>query len=247
MITHKASLQMRLELAAVRHRIKPIARLVVQADSAKEVRDMVVSQGLAYYETGLSLEPMTEILVGSLVRIVDSRSRQQSGADVIYVVPRGCEARADNLREMEAGSASDEAIGVALGYPDCCTKAYRHHVTAPDWLSSVLAKSDGPGPFLAACNRLARLFGDWAILPDYIPCSFRCEHSSDLAVRVSEAGRAEGFGPEIEATWVELCRPIRISGRELLRCSIPPQFVELSCEYPSPRVLVWSWKGSSAA
>lgn len=243
MTTYKASLQMRLELAAVRHRVKPLARLVVQAESAKDVRDMVVSQGLAYYETGLSLQPVTEILGGSLVRTVDG-DRQQGAVEILYVVPRGCEERADDLREMETGSASDEAIGVALGYPKCCTIAYRHHVTAPDWLSSVLANSEGRGPVLAACNRLARLFGDWAILPDYIPCSFMCESSGDLAERVSEAGRADGFGPEIEATWVELCRPIRISGRELLRCSIPPQFVELGFEYPAPRVLVWSRKGS---
>jgi hypothetical protein len=74
-------------------------------------------------------------------------------------------------------SISQNKMGYALGYPECC----QHHYATADGLSSIYySYVYSSVPYLWQLNRLSRVFSGELLGPDYFPCSMHCEHSAKL-------------------------------------------------------------------
>lgn len=232
------SLPERLDLVAVVEGLKPIARLLVRPSNVNSLRAIAIRLQLIPCGTGIFAQRRCAVLGGTLVDLVDRPSSYDADS-VVYVVRRGEEKVAQELLTLERGIADDEQIGLALGYPPCCAATYQATIAEGNWLRCMLeATPTSDAPF-AACNRLARLFGDWAVLPDYYPCSFACRASRQLAERLCSAAEQHGLREELHQAWQELCRPMRVTDREVLQCSAPPRVAHIDGPGISPRVLAW--------
>lgn len=227
-----------LELAAVAARAKPLARLVLRQSDVAHLNVAARPLQLVVVDSGLDVRDEVAILGGSLSK-VGERGSGAAGLGVHYAVRTGDVVAADRLRQLEATDGSDAEIGRALGYPECCVAAYGSITASGDWLRSLL---DGTPPGVkafAACNRMGRFLGNWAVLPDYFPCSLRCEASRQLARQLDSIGRRAGLHAELDRAWHELCRPIRVAHGEILQCAAPPRVVSLDGPAIVPRVLTW--------
>ncbi|MDE5831562.1 MAG: hypothetical protein K2H64_00995, partial [Desulfovibrio sp.] len=132
------------------------------------------------------------------------------GGSVMFIRHRFASGPADRFSRIESGYPSEEregavfigerryieqAIGLELdgcdpaetahlyGYPSCCAEAYRDRIQAGDcsWLDAYFDGVENGASLPWEMNRFGRLFSPYlSLLPDYFPCSARCEESLAL-------------------------------------------------------------------
>lgn len=238
----------RLEACAVASGTKSIARLVRQSEEQSGLEELVRELNLRVVEGGFRLQKRWITSVeDEFVHVVPGLPANGERT-AFYLVRPGDESCAEMLRTMELGEATGEAIGSALGYPACCSAAYLRLVErSGNWMRVMLEATPNEASGFSACNRMARLFGDWTVLPDYFPCSFVCEASQRWAERITAAvlslrGRqAEILRVYLEQAWDVIRRPIRVERDSLLQLGLPIRKVNLSgAVHNQERVLHWT-------
>jgi hypothetical protein len=237
----------RLEACAVASGTKAIARIVRHSENRFKLEESVRELNLRVVESGFRLRNRWKTAVEDEFVHVAPGPPAKGERTVFYLVEAGNEPCAEMLRAMELGKASGEAIGSALGYPVCCLAAYRSLVErGGNWMGAMIDATPREVQGFSACNRLARLFGEWTVLPDYFPCSFVCEESQKWAERItagvlSLSGRqAEQLQKYLDQAWDVLRRPIRMDRDSLLQLGLPIRMVRVPEDFQGEeRVLRW--------
>ena len=76
--------------------------------------------------------------------------------------------------DMESHANSDE-LGELYQYPNCCVETYSNKIEDGEfWLEVLLSNSKGFKHSFYS-NKLAYLFDEISIIPDYFPCSLNCD------------------------------------------------------------------------
>lgn len=201
-----------LDVAAVVCDIKNVARFSLDSEQMNP-------ENLAAFDA-LGVEAIPQPLFTNLLRNDGDKNEYCSLMDtpinanskqVMYVVKKGNREFADKLYTLELGDGTALEIGLFLGYPACCCRAYGAIQAGQDWLDSMLANTPKNDKLFAACNRCARLFGDWAVMPDYFPCSFSCRASRELAKQFDTASRSVGLSNYLDEAWHHLSSEIHIT------------------------------------
>lgn len=231
--------QERLELAAVKAGLKPVQRLERTAISASELGKNLINEGFVFMEAEFQvIQHRSHPLGDAFMRIIPGRAKgSQRG---IYYVAR--EAHADDARSLASLESSDPGspeIGRKLGYPSCCVAAYEDIQSGRDWLEAMLDRTSALEPGFMACNRLARLFGGWTLLPDYFPCSFACAPSAEWSANIVRSLSDISLQEYVTEAEVALELPIRIEANTITQLDVSPRFVSHETKITEPRMLTW--------
>lgn len=103
--------------------------------------------------------------------------------------------------------------GELLGYPPCCTAANRACKSLAPYYLRYLT-SGVPGFWQA--NRLATAITGARTLPDYFPCSLRCEASMELSERCMDALRRETGDEWVASMVADLRAPLTLWGGSIV-------------------------------
>jgi len=206
-----------LELAALYAGIKRVVRWTMQPDAVPDRISNLARVGMHAMVPALFTKRMRRDTDDNEYSVLTDTLCDEACLQVVYVYRDGHRADADELYGLEKGGGTSTEIGEILGYPACCCEAYKRIERGKDWLESMLACTPPGSTSFAACNRCARLFGDWGVLPDYFPCSFSCVRSAELGQQIDLAGRGFGLGPYLDQAWRELIVPIAVSSDSVSR------------------------------
>ena len=206
-----------LELAALSGGIKSVVRFTIRPLSLPQLRSRCSKSGLSVFAPPLFTQRLRGDADNNEYVVLTETRADETSQQVAYITQRGQRKIAVRLYESERGDGTSESIGRLLGYPPCCCSAYTDIEKGRDWLEAMLANTPSPTAAFAACNRCARVFGDWAVLPDYFPCCFSCSRSALLAEKITQAGQAHGLTAYLDTVWRELAVPIVIAEDSLAR------------------------------
>lgn len=104
---------------------------------------------------------------------------------VAYITKTSQDALSRALTIEISGEHLD--AGKLYGYPECCCINYEKISTGEFWINSLLENSKGLF-FKPWNNKLAYLVHNYAIFPDYFPCSFTCEGTEKLSKQYYNLG-----------------------------------------------------------
>lgn len=206
-----------LELAALSAGIKEVVRFTIRPRTLPQLRLQCSKKGFDVFAPALFTRRLRKDADSNEFVDLTETCADEASLQVAYVSQRGERKMAARLYDLEHGDGTSESIGQLLGYPPCCCCSYKGIETGGDWLETMLVNTPSSAPAFAACNRCARVFGDWAVLPDYFPCSFSCRRSALLAERIDRAGQACGLTDYLNVVWRELAVPIAIAEDNIVR------------------------------
>lgn len=231
--------QEQLELIAVRAGLKPVFRLERPAYAGCTITARLSRLGFACVEGNFHLvfhhrHPLGDTFVRTAPGAAVGRQR---GVYFVAPIPRAAEAEA--LARVEARTPGSPEIGHRLGYPPCCVAGYEEIHRGQDWIGVMLASTPAETRGLAACNRLARLFGEWSLLPDYYPCSFNCRESAVWSSEIAHAAAGEGLRSYVEAAKYVLELEIRVEEHTITLLDHTPQTIRHRSGIKFLRTLKW--------
>ena len=111
-----------LEVIAMEEGLKPAARVSLDLDRSKELADFCRHRGLA-----LEQATFRHRFGPNEAGLRERSSDPRTGLVFYYLAPEKAAARA--VRDADA-VGDDNALGEALGYPECCRRFYARHVAA---------------------------------------------------------------------------------------------------------------------
>lgn len=231
--------QEQLELAAVKAGLKAVQRLERTALVATELEKSLVNQGLAFSAGNVQVVEHSAHPLGDLfMRLIPGKA--QGTQQGIYYVSRPEQAEfARELARLELSDPGSPEIGRRLGYPACCVVAYADIQSGRDWLEAMLERTSAGEAGFVACNKLARLFGDWNLLPDYFPCSFACSDSAEWSAEIVESVSDIELLEYVAAAKNALELPIRIEEDTITQLDVSPRTVFHESKITKPRTLTW--------
>lgn len=228
-----------VELAALMDGTKPIMRLERSARVMTNITRQLAYHGLVVVEASFHITVKYRHVLGDTFVSVRPGAAKGDICGVYYIARKERIRDAITLAGVEAMDAASPEVGLRLGYPPCCVSAYSEIASGRDWVMVILKSTPRDRPGFVACNRLARLFGDWAVLPDYFPCSFACSASASWAADIMRSARAVGLGAYVDAAGEILRRPVRLDKKSILQFGVPPKIVAYSNALSETRVLWW--------
>jgi hypothetical protein len=229
----------RLELAAVRAGLKPVQRFERTAVNAIKLGRTLVNQGFVFIEADFHVvKSRSHFLGDSFMRIIPGRA-QGSERGIYYLAHAAQADDAMSLARLESTDPGSPEIGLRLGYPACCVAAYEEIQSGRDWLEAMLEHTSANDSGFMACNKLARLFGGWTLLPDYFPCSFACSDSAEWAANIVSSVSDASLQEYIAASKVALELPIRIEAKTITQLDVSPRSVFHETKIARPRTLTW--------
>ncbi len=231
--------QERLELAAVKAGSKPVQRLERTAIEADKLEKKLIDKGIVFVAAEFHvIEHRSHPLGDAFMRTIPGRA-SGSQVGIYYVARRANFDAARVLARLEFSDPGSPEIGQRLGYPACCVAAYQDIQSGRDWLESMLDHTSESDPGFMACNRLAKLFGGWTLLPDYFPCSFGCSLSADWSNQILSSISDASLKEYVAAARVALEFPIRIEANNITQLTPSPQIVFHNTKITRPRTLTW--------
>lgn len=231
--------QERLELAAVKAGLKPVQRLERTAVSADKLGKSLSNAGLVFIPADFHvIQHRSHPLGDSFMRTLPGRARG-SQLGIYYVAREVYADAASSLAQLELTDPGSPEIGRKLGYPSCCIAAYEDIQSGRDWLEAMLERTSTSEPGFMACNRLARLFGGWTLLPDYFPCSFACASSAEWSAKIVSSVSDVSLQEYVTASEVALELPVKIEENTITQLDVSPRFVFHETKITKPRTLTW--------
>jgi len=151
-------------------------------------------------------------------------------------------------------SSNHEQIGVLLGYPACCRKAFLERCREdsfwdPTWSTALQTEATSAGAFTLemepnpVANMLLRWVGIRAI--PHLPCRFDCDSSIAFGRRFLQLGIESGFPAEIEWLQQMLSWPAEWSALHGIAEIKTPVLKVCTRTEATAGKLVLRWKGSS--
>ena len=204
-----------IERMSVVHDIRTSALDIVKVSELQSIID-------EYSQYGVIVAPLAKEYPneGYTSSTVPSRQRDAIGVRVVFTKS---EKLADewfrvwNLHKH----ARDREAGLLLGYPTCCVKHYaeftnEQHFVDMTWPVSTngLQVDEGTLVHISANTPTeTNMLWSWQgiRLVPHIPCSFNCEHSAELGIKMAELGRKLGYDTEIDLMYELLSWPVEWS------------------------------------
>jgi hypothetical protein len=227
-----------LEVASVLGGIRDIARFSLRQNVVSRLVSSLDESEIVAMPQRLYTTFVRQDTDGNTYHRLSDQSNDGSDEQIVYVTRRRQCDVATTLFALERGAGSCADVGKVLGYPACCCERYNLIARGNDWLEMMLDNTPGEAATYASCNRCARIFGEWGVLPDYFPCSFCCVESQRLAEKMDAAGRSAGLSDYLDRVWMELRTPIRIDRNVVERRSRISQREQRATNC-SPRLLTW--------
>ena len=228
-----------VELAALMDGTKPVMRVERPPHVVPDMVKQLAYYGLIVVDAPFHVTLRYRHALGDDFVAVRPGTANGNARGVYYIARQQRSDDAIKLADLEQRDAASPEVGLRLGYPPCCVAAYLEIARGRDWIVAMLDRTPHDQPGFVSCNRLARLFGEWAILPDYYPCSFVCTASASWAVDIVRSARAAGLGDYVEAALEMLRCPLRLDRESILQLSVPPRIVAYSNPLSEARVLWW--------
>lgn len=116
-----------------------------------------------------------------------------------------------------ADTDDDLERGRALGYPDCCVRAYVARGRRAEWLDALLNATPESEVLPAACNRISALIDGRALVPDYFPCSFACDATRGLGDITVRTLQRISLGRLADRAIAHLVQPIVVTPEACIR------------------------------
>lgn len=163
-----------------------------------------VDQAAQWLRNGLYCLPLT--IHGTAGSYTSRNLPPLLGKPFMYRVVVGDRCDVEKLK-YAYDSCDDILIGRLLGYPDCCTLAFRkrwvqEHVEDTTWSAAVMSngRSTNARTIRLRClpqnNILWRWMGIRAV--PHLPCTFACATSTDIGAEFLRLGRASGYKQEMD-------------------------------------------------
>ena len=165
--------------------------------------------------TGLGL---VEIASRTLYRTGDPASRESILCDSCPRDERACESWVEVWFQRVGGYVPSASWllgnpGEALGYPTCCVNAFTRQRSLSDSYRRYLTD---PAPGAWEVNRLATIFSNGLLMPDFFPCSLACDSARKFAIGFDVVARSV-FSNSLIAEWRRMQRAVyTIIGSELV-------------------------------
>jgi len=198
------------ELSALIQHRKEIVRVVVKSEELKFAESLLSKLGVYVKQCNRGLATERTTTLGDhwiiAVPLDDPRVEWQ------VLLASWDDSKVELGKRLEDEGDSRQ-LGLLYGYPNCCIEAYESIAKEIDWLDILLAdlrqRSQSAAPHYAQ-NKIAYLFGGASLLPDYFPCSLRCQNAVQLAIDLRESAIACGLNDLVTDVERELQRPILI-------------------------------------
>jgi hypothetical protein len=228
-----------LELTAVKAGLKPVLRLERAAEDARRIEKRLLARGLIlitsdFHVIQRRLHPLGDVFSQTVRGAASGRQR-----GIFYVAPRSHAVEAQALARIESADPGSSEIGLRLGYPPCCVAAYEDIQSGRDWVEAMLSRTPEGSVGFAACNRLARLFGGWTLLPDYFPCSFACSTSATWSAEIVRSVSDRGMLEYVAAAKAALAIPISVCGTTITQLAPSLLSVSFKTKITTRRTLRW--------
>lgn len=204
------SCQEQIELLAVKAGLKSVQRIERRAAVGRRLATSLRREGFYCIEAAFHLVTDHRNNLGDTFVRTELGQAQGLQRTAFYIALLKEASTAAKLARVEATSPGSPEVGRLLGYPECCVEAYEQIHSSGNWVISMLRRTPIEAPVFSACNRLARLFGDWALLPDYYPCSFACVKTASWSSEIVREASREGLANYIGTSRLQLLRPIRV-------------------------------------
>jgi hypothetical protein len=232
------SSQEQIELAAVKAGLKSVQRIERPAAVGRRLATSLTRHGFCCIEATFHLVTDHYNNLGDTFVRTESGQAQGVQRTAFYIASLKETSRAAKLARVEATCPGSPEVGRLLGYPECCIEAYEEIHSSGDWVISMLSRTTLGVPVFSACNRLARLFGDWALLPDYYPCSFCCGATAAWSSEIVREASKEGLADYIETSRLQLLRPIRVE-RDAITIADTSAHLRYHTGLTVPKTLMW--------
>jgi hypothetical protein len=200
-----------VDLASVRHGIRPLGLLHVPAANLSTIEEMLRDAGLRSIHRRTLARRRDSASHDSLLQSIDDdtdRVRSDAAEERWHEIWFALDGRV----EFQESSMA-RAAGELLGYPPCCVRSNSGCASLAPYYRSYLNSAE---PALWQANRLATALTGTRILPDYFPCSMHCQASASLADRCREAIRSEVDEATVNAWIRDLKAPITLWAGSLI-------------------------------
>lgn len=149
--------------------------------------DWAMRRGLTALPSAWAFRPKADPALGGYANISCSRTTAQASSDAWRALAVSSSPALAGLLWLAESRGWDETMGIALGYPACCTKAFLR-----DWPEALRLHGGDPGLMRLnpdgadipwELNVFARFTGP--VLTEHFPCSWDCEASIYRARRIA--------------------------------------------------------------
>ena len=149
--------------------------------------DWATRRGLTALPSAWAFRPKADPALGGYANITCSRQPAQDSGDAWRALAVSSSPALAGLLWLAEARGWDETMGIALGYPACCTKAFLR-----DWPEALRSHGGDPGLMRLnpggadipwELNVFARFTGP--VLTEHFPCCWDCEASILRARRIA--------------------------------------------------------------
>lgn len=197
-----------IELISLLEGVRPAATVCVPGKDVELWRKATTEAGLVCLEAGYTL---IEVAARDGNHILVRATRGVGTHHEVVL------ARSIDVARRLADTDDDLERGRALGYPDCCIKAYVERGGRAEWLDALLNATPDGELLPAACNRISALIDGRSLVPDYFPCSFACEATRDLGDIAIRTLYRIGLDRLADHAIAHLVRPIVVTPEACIR------------------------------
>jgi hypothetical protein len=230
--------QEQIELLAVKAGLKSVQRIERPAAIGRRLATSLTRHGFCCVEATFHLVTDHWNNLGDTFVRIELGQAQGRQRTAFYIALLTEASTAAKLGRIEATTPGSLEVGRLLGYPECCIEAYEQIHRGGDWVLSMLRQTPIGVPVFSACNRLARLFGDWALLPDYYPCSFSCVATAAWSSEIVREASKEGLADYIQTSKLQLLKPIRVE-RDAITIADTPSTIRYHTGLTVSQRLLW--------
>lgn len=204
-----------LELMALRANKKKVVRLVVTNDTYPSVKEFCILTGLFQIHSEKKQMSLVNTVLGDIFTV--SVDWDDPKGDFFVVVIGRREEDVQMALEYENKNVSFKQFGRLYGYPSCCIEGYSNIENGEDWIVNYLKQSPINIPGYYQCNRLAVLFDENTLLPEFFPCHIACKQTRELGKQYEELLRNAGWEQRLQKIRKSLKSPILIRHGTLLQ------------------------------
>lgn len=204
--TKRFTAQNVIEALAVLSGIKPVLRMLLDGHTHPHIHNMLSSLGLCCIRSR-SVERV--MYITEMGDSYSGKAEDTGNADDLFVV-MAARSRdlAERAVECEGSAELGSELGVLLGYPSCCVKAYENISQNCDWVESLFKQSPPAASYPSPSNKLSYLFMERSLIYDYFPCSLNCPDTARLSANVHQMLSDEGMGAVANQMLNQMTTPI---------------------------------------
>lgn len=229
-----------LELLALWSNQKRVVRLVATTKTYWHIEKFCAVNNLIYDHSAKKQATKTRTALGDIFTV--SVDWEDPSGDFFVVIIGKTEEDVRQALEYENNDVSFELFGQLYQYPACCIESYSKMKSDSDWIYNYLVHSPIDISGYYQCNRLAVLFDESVLLPEFFPCHIACKETKKLGIQYEEILRFAGWNERLRKIQQSLKAPILIRHGILFQL-VDSQICENLIKYKPLRDWQIEWRG----